>query len=46
MAADCVLRDMMKELIVLSPNTRVCVLLVPLSFRTGTKVRLPIQKWK
>ena len=34
-----------EDLIVLCSNTRVCVLLVPLSL-TGIKVRLPIQKWK
>ena len=35
-----------KDLRVLCPNTRVSLLLVLLSLRTGTKVRSRIQKWK
>ena len=31
---------------VLCTNTRVCLLLAPLSLRTGTKLRSRIQKWK
>ena len=34
------------DLLVLCPNTRFCVLLLPRFLRTRTKVRLLIQKWK
>ena len=35
-----------EDLIGLWPNTRFWVLLLPLFLKTGTKVRLHIQKWK
>ena len=35
-----------EDLIGLCPNIRLWVLLLPLFLRTGTKVKLHIQKWK